>query len=76
MSMTVQEMIDHLSELDPDAPVRLATQPSWPLAFEVASVGPVEDPYTGEQVGDTVWIVEGGSWYQQPYAPRAAWDRR
>lgn len=43
MSMTVQELIERLSELDPEATVRLATQPSWPLAFEMGGVATSQD---------------------------------
>lgn len=36
--MRVHELKALLSSLDDDAEVRLATQPSWPLAFHVAGV--------------------------------------
>lgn len=38
MSMTVAQMIERLQEMDPEAEVRLATQPSWPLEYHVAGV--------------------------------------
>jgi hypothetical protein len=52
--MTVQELIEMLSELDPFAEVRLATQPSWPLEYELTGLL-AQDP--AEQV---VYLVQGG----------------
>ena len=38
MSMTVAELIERLQDMDPEAEVRLATQPSWPLQSTVRGV--------------------------------------
>lgn len=51
--MTVAELIEALSELPQDATVRLATQPSYPLAATVRSE-PAYDPETNK-----VWLAEG-----------------
>ncbi|MEU2453919.1 hypothetical protein ABZ605_28050 [Streptomyces sp. NPDC012765] len=49
--MTVANLIAKLAKLDPEAPVRLATQPTYP--FEHA-IGAVEQDALG-----TCWIAEG-----------------
>lgn len=40
---TVAELIAHLEDFDPDAIVRIAHQPSWPLAEVVGNVTTDED---------------------------------
>jgi hypothetical protein len=49
--MTVQELIDQLTDLPPDAEVRIAQQPRRPLEYDIALVAAV-DP-------STVYISEG-----------------
>lgn len=84
--MTVAELRDLLADLPDDAEVRLATQPNWPLAFELRGVA-TGDSIAGEvdcrehglfscdDCADqsVVWLVEGNSVFDDPYAPRAAW---
>lgn len=91
--LTVSALIERLSECDPEAEVRLATQPNWPLQYHLAGVATSEDIamdsrceahefYNCEDCaesrlggqGAVVYLVEGGQHYDQPYAPRAAWD--
>jgi hypothetical protein len=36
--MKVQELVQELEQFDPDAEVRLAFQPSWPLQYHVGGV--------------------------------------
>jgi hypothetical protein len=36
--MNMQELIELLEDCDPEAEVRLAHQPGWPLAFELRGV--------------------------------------
>jgi hypothetical protein len=36
--MTVRDLVRLLEDFDPDAEVRLAVQPSWPLRHNVAGV--------------------------------------
>ena len=83
--MTVQELIDRLSELDPTALVRIATNPAWPIAHTIEAVtemrtDPEMDDYSreaepGEDATAIVWLAAGGmSWSESPYAPRDAWD--
>lgn len=50
--MTVAELIELLSDLDPEAEVRLAVQPSWPFEHHLA-------PEVAE-VGGRVWLAESG----------------
>lgn len=40
--MTVAELIEALESYEPEAEVRIATQPNWPLQFHVAKVAMVE----------------------------------
>ena len=40
--MTVQELIDQLSYIDPEAQVRFASQPNWPYEHEIDDVVAVE----------------------------------
>jgi hypothetical protein len=42
--MTVQELIDELQFLSPDAEVRIAQQPSWPLEYRLDGVIEVTNP--------------------------------
>jgi hypothetical protein len=103
--MNITELIELLTEVaenNPEAEVRLATQPNWPLAYHLGGVASTQDlvehelengePFECEehqeyhcheclqreiledQEGDVVWLVEGGSLYNKPYAPRKAWE--
>lgn len=75
--MTVAELIDRLSEMDPEAQVRLATQPAWPLQFEVGDVVPgAETPADAahDGRGPIVWLTEGGHPTSSPYAPASVFD--
>ena len=68
--MTVSQLIELLQHCEPDAQVVLAIQPNWPLAATLEGVCP------GERI-DTegvVWLTEGSSWSESPYAPGAAWS--
>lgn len=81
--MTVRDLIDRLSEVDPDATLRIAFQPSWPLAADVAGVADADDLHGGGAIeeddvapADVVWLVAaaGVGYDVHPYAPRGAWD--
>lgn len=48
--MTVEELIQELEQMDRDAEVRIAQQPSWPFEYDLNGV--IES-------GGKVWIVEG-----------------
>ncbi len=50
--MTVQDLIDILSDLNPDAEVRLAQQPRNPLEFGLGRIVETDD-------GDFVYLGEG-----------------
>lgn len=66
--MTFGDLKELIAELDDqvsnNAPVMMATQPDRPLATYVQQL---------RLVGDTLWIAEGSSPYNAPYAPRSAW---
>lgn len=49
--MTVSELIELLEQHNPDAEVRLATQPHWPLQFDAADVVTKD--------GEAVYVVQG-----------------
>lgn len=58
--MTAGELMELLGGLHPETEVRLATQPSWPLEYEVASVIQPEDEDAEEGDGAlVVYLVEG-----------------
>ena len=80
--MTVRDLIEYLEAYDDDAEVRLATQPEWPLAFQIASVMgadeisaesdyPDEEPTEAEE--PIVWIASGSHPSDNPSAPGGAW---
>jgi hypothetical protein len=95
--MNVAELIEALEGQDPQAEVRLATQPNWPLAFHLSGVVSQKEIDRGEDDEDCghsvpqegclcsgpdpeaeeketiVWLAEGGSVYDAPYAPRGVW---
>lgn len=90
--MILSELIEQLqdiAEVTPDAEVRLATQPGWPLAFEVSHVttklnilgntkcekhGHYDCDDCHADVDEVVWIAEGDQCYDDPYAPSAVWE--
>ena len=63
--MAVHELKEMLEDYENDGygdlEVRMAEQPSWPLASDVSAVS---------RIGETVWIADSGS---ADYAPKAAW---
>lgn len=86
--MNVQDLIERLSELDPEAPILLAHQPSWPLQFTLRGVATSQDIANGSECEEhghydcdkcaaveepVVYLVEGNH-PDHPYAPRAAWE--
>lgn len=85
--MNVRELIERLDEMDQDAEVWLATQPNWPLQFELAGATSAAE-IAGEQqcdehgdyscddcaAGDNVVYLVEGDHPDQPYAPRGAWQ--
>jgi hypothetical protein len=77
--MTVEELITLLEDCDPEAEVRLAHQPTWPLAFELRGVAVPDDAGREGDEDDApargvVWLVEGGHPDDSPYAPSYLWD--
>lgn len=58
--MTVAELIEHLANCDPDAPVRLAIQPAWSFEHEVGRVVECYDQNPeSDDATNTVFIGEG-----------------
>ncbi|WP_333745998.1 hypothetical protein [Streptomyces sp. IBSBF 2950] len=48
---TVADLIEKLEQMDPEAKVRLATQPGYPFEYTIGKVAEAED--------GTCWIGEG-----------------
>lgn len=79
---TVRDLLELLESYDPETPLRIATQPSWPLASTLAAVTLIEAPEDDEDpdfVPDrvaTVWLAASDSvgYDEHPYAPRDAWN--
>ena len=84
--MTVQELIDILSEQEPDAEVLLMTQQSWPFEYSIFGVTSraeligedteeeAEAPCSGRDGGPAstdVFLVEGT---QLRYGSKDAWN--
>lgn len=58
--MTVQELIDQLSYMDPEAEVRFASQPNWPFEYEIDDVVSVEvEDRKSEELVEIVYLTEG-----------------
>lgn len=85
MTMTTARLIELLQDADPEGTheVRLATQPSWPIAATVMGVASQadvdvnvaqDDDLPSTRSEEIVWIVEGGQVPGEPYAPRVAWS--
>lgn len=80
MNMTVAELLDLLADADPDAEIRIATQPAYPLRAGVAGVvtdldGEINGALPTEP-GRFVWIVATGDHAgdADPYAPADLWS--
>lgn len=68
--MTVAELLERLEDVDPDAEVRLAIQPSYPFQHEIADVVEVTDDDRGDGTTETVvYIAEAGQLWSAPYLP-------
>ena len=50
--MTVEELLEILEGMNPEAEVRLAMQPSWPFEYSISDYVESEDGYT-------VYLAEG-----------------
>lgn len=86
--MTVNELIERLQEVADDglgeATVRLAFQPSWGLQFNVGGIsipdddGNEDEENPGEDADEgadpVVFIFEGSSPHDSPYAPGWAFN--
>lgn len=65
--MTVHELSQYLSRLDPNMEVKLATQPTYPIRENIANVAVLpSEP-------NVVWLA-GEQDYDKPYAPSEAWS--
>lgn len=72
---TVEEIRDALDQLVEmgfgSSPIRLAVQPNYPLQELVEGLWLADED---SLEGTVVYIVSGGSDYDQPYAPKQAFD--
>ena len=76
--MTAAELIELLENVDPNAEVRLATQPQWPFEYSVGRALATDDLDT-EQAGpdeeNVVWLAAGSqSRYLPGHVAEAAWQ--
>lgn len=70
MTLTVQDVIDMLSDLPPDAELRVANQPNWPFENEISGVM-ASNFETGEE-GEEATVVWLGLGRQIGYLPEDA----
>jgi hypothetical protein len=78
--MTVADLLDKLTRLDPDAEIRLALQPNYPFQYNIDAVVqvPVLNDRDAADIGapegakNVVYISERGQVHHQPYLPAAA----
>jgi hypothetical protein len=68
--MTVQELIDRLSEYDGFAPIRLVVQPGYPLLAKLQGVVSASEAGIDEADG-TVYLASGS---EIGYAPGAIYE--
>jgi hypothetical protein len=68
--MTVGELKELLEGADPEAQVRLATQPNYPLEARVSGLAFSEDLEEAPEQ-PTVWVLEGSS---MGYASKELWE--
>ena len=72
--MTIKELIRELQYIEEDfgdLEVRVAYQPSWPLAGKIENVWMPEEDEDGNQ---KVWLaVDSVGHAESPYAPKDAW---
>ena len=66
--MTVEELIERLAEFNPEAEVRIASQPSWPMEYELSEVAPDSD-IARPSLCPIVYLAEGR---QIGYLPQEA----
>lgn len=76
---TVNDLYEALRELvdegHGDTPIRIAYQPSWPLAAEVENIRLFSDKDDDEPI-EKVWIAASAtvSRDENPYAPKDVWE--
>jgi hypothetical protein len=58
MAMIVAELIRTLQDMDPEAEVRIAIQPSYPMTYAIGDV--VEEEGVRGPGSGTVYLAEGG----------------
>jgi hypothetical protein len=56
--ITVEELMDRLSEMPPEAEVRIAEQPQWAFEYSIESFNPVVVARDGDN-NEVVYIGEG-----------------
>lgn len=72
---TVQDLLDALSEHDPEAEIRVATQPSWPVQYVLRAPVSTHDVDGPQDGGNVVWLVAGDHPPSGPYAPSGLWEQ-
>lgn len=73
--MKVAELIAMLEECDPNATVKMATQPGYPIQSNLRGVAHDGDEDAGDLTeNEVVYLVEGSQDYDHPYAPSWVFD--
>ena len=80
--MKLSELIELLNDQaqaagDADPEVRIAYQPNYPLAANVAAVTAIVGEENRGRNDLTIWLAASsgvGSYSENPYAPQQAWD--
>jgi hypothetical protein len=73
--MTVSELVDILSDFDPDTEVRLAMQPKWSFEYTIGEVVCSPDDDDPDAYGDRGYIVYIGEGDQVGYLNSDAKER-
>lgn len=72
-SITLRDLINHLTSLEkkagPEAPVRIAVNPSWPFEHHVDNVGMVTEATEEGDLESVIYLSDGG---QIDYLPSKA----
>ncbi|APU15281.1 MULTISPECIES: hypothetical protein [Actinoalloteichus] len=74
MKLTVGMLIDQLTAFDPEASVRLAFQPAWPLEYDVERVTGSHTPPGDDDLDDAPGVVWIGQGDHIGYLPETATD--
>lgn len=82
---TVGDLLDQLANVDRDTPLRVATQPNWPIRGSICNVvlesqlerpqDDADDEGFGDEGADVLWLAVDRVDYSDEslYAPNSVW---